>query len=322
MKIAFIGVGGIAGNYRESLRKLGRPIAAVCDIDEDRARQAADEESAKAYTDHAQMLVQEEPDVVFVCIPPGAQSTQVPDSAEAGAALFVAKPVAVDLGVALKARDAIVGAGIINQVGYMARYSDLTEKAKEIVGDRRIAMGFGRFTCRMSPEHPWWGKFAISGGQMLEQSTHLFDYVRYFMGDVAEVQAFGIRNVSQGIADFEECTVCNLRFSDGAVGNLNSSCVARSEDGFSAEFIGDDLYLKCVMDTKLRGAVNGEEINYEGEERGYFRQVDQFLKAIEAGNQSHVRSDYADAVKTLAVTLAANRSLETGQVEKVVDFAS
>ena len=31
-----------------------------------------------------------------------------------------------------------------------------------------------------------------------------------------------------------------------------------------------------------------------------------------------VRSSYADAVKTLEVTLAANRSLETGQIESIV----
>ena len=65
--------------------------------------------------------------------------------------------------------------------------------------------------------------------------------------------------------------------------------------------------------------VGGIAGNYrEGEERGYFRQVAHFLKAIETGDQGLVRSDYADAVKTLAVTLAANRSLETGQVEKVL----
>jgi len=31
MKIAFIGAGGIAGNYRNSLKNLNRPIAAICD---------------------------------------------------------------------------------------------------------------------------------------------------------------------------------------------------------------------------------------------------------------------------------------------------
>ena len=41
------------------------------------------------------------------------------------------------------------------------------------------------------------------------------------------------------------------------------------------------------------------------------------MAAVEAQDQSLVRTSYADAVKTLAATLAANRSLETGQVETV-----
>jgi predicted dehydrogenase len=319
MKTTFIGVGGIARNYRESLKKLERPVAAVCDIDGARAKQVADEESAKAYTDHRAMLAAEKPDVVFVCIPPGAHTSQVADAAKAGAALFVAKPIAVDLDLARRTRDAIEKAGVVNQVGYMARYSDMTEKAKAMAGDRRIAMGFGRFTCRMPSSHPWWGKFAISGGQMLEQSTHIFDYLRHFMGDVTHVQAFGIKGVSTGIADFEECTVCNLRFAGGGVGNVNSSCVAGSEDGFAAEFIGDDFYLKCIMDAKLRGRMGKEAIDFEGKERGYFRQVEHFVRAIDTNDRSLVRSDYNDALKTLAATVAANRSLQTGQVERVVN---
>ena len=50
---------------------------------------------------------------------------------------------------------------------------------------------------------------------------------------------------------------------------------------------------------------------------GYFRQIECFLAAVEAQDQSLVRSSYADAVNSLAVTLAANRSLETGKVELV-----
>ena len=56
MKIAFIGAGGIAGNYRNSLKKLERPISAICDVDSDRANQVAAQENAVAYTDHHEML--------------------------------------------------------------------------------------------------------------------------------------------------------------------------------------------------------------------------------------------------------------------------
>jgi predicted dehydrogenase len=317
LKITFIGVGGIAGNYRRSLKQLERPIAAVCDINAERVAAIATEENATAYTDHNEMLQKEQPDVVFTCIPPGAHTTQVADAAASGAALFVAKPVAQDLETAQRARDAIDTAGVINQVGYMARYSDITAKAKELVGDQKLAMGFGRFLARMGASHPWWGKYDVSRGQMVEQTTHVFDLIRYFLGDVASVHASGIKGVSEGIADFEECTVCNMQFESGAVGNITSTCVARAHDSFATELVGDDIYLKLTHDLGLRGQISGEAIDYTGTEAGYFRQVEQFINAVEANDQGLIISPYADAVKSLAVTLAANRSLETGQVEQV-----
>ena len=319
LKIAFIGVGGIAGNYRGSLKRLQHPIAAVCDINADRAASIASEENATAYADHQEMLQKENPDVVFTCIPPGAHTTQVADAAKSGAAVFVAKPVAQDLETAQAACDAIKKAGIINQVGYMARYSDIADRAKELVGDQKLTMGIGRFFARMGASHPWWGKFEVSRGQMVEQTTHVFDLIRYFLGDVENVQAFGIKGVSEDIADFEECTVCNLKFKSGAVASITSTCVARAHENFATELVGDDIYLKLTHDLGLRGQIGGEGIDFTGVEAGYFRQVEQFVKAVEGNDQSLVRSSYADAFKTLAVTLAANRSLETGQVEPVLE---
>lgn len=318
LKIAFIGVGGIAGNYRGSLRRLQYPIAAVCDINPDRAATVASDENATAYTDHSEMLQKENPDVVFTCIPPGAHTTQVADSAQSGAAVFVAKPVAQDLETAKNALQAITEANVINQVGYMARYSDITDKAKELVGDSKLSMGIGRFLARMGANHPWWGKFDVSLGQMVEQTTHVFDLIRYFLGDVKSVQAFGIKNVSQDIADFEECTVCNLKFENGAVASITSTCVARAHENFATELIGDDLYLKLTHDNSLKGQIAGESIEYNGSEAGYYRQVEQFIKAVESKDHMLVRSSYSDAVKTLAVTLAANHSLETGQIESII----
>ena len=317
MKITFIGVGGIAGNYRRSLNQLERPIAAVCDINAERVEAIATEENATAYTDHTEMLQKEKPDVVFTCIPPGAHTTQVADAAAVGAALFVAKPVAQDLEIAQHARDAIAAADVINQVGYMARYSDITAKAKELVGSQKLTMGIGRFLARMGANHPWWGKFEVSRGQMVEQTTHVFDLIRYFLGDVTSVHAYGIKGVSDGIADFEECTVCNMQFESGAVGSITSTCVARAHENFATELVGDDLYLKLTHDLGLRGQIGGEGVDYTGAEAGYFRQVEQFINAVDANDQGLVLSSYADAAKSLAVTLAANRSLETGQVEQV-----
>lgn len=45
-----------------------------------------------------------------------------------------------------------------------------------------------------------------------------------------------------------------------------------------------------------------------------------FIKAIRTGKQVHVLSDYRSAVNTLAVTLAANASMQTGRPVNVRHF--
>jgi predicted dehydrogenase len=318
MRIAFIGVGGIAGNYRNCLSTLQRSITAVCDVDDELAEKIGKEESCAAYNDHQRMLNEIRPDVVFICIPPGMHTTQVRDAIAVGAAVFVAKPVALNPGVAVLTRDAIAAAGIINQVGYVARHSDIVVRAKQLVAGKKLAMGSGRFMFRMVSNHPWWGDAKMSGGQIVEQSTHVFDTLRYFLGEVEEVHAFGTRGVSAaGIADFEECSVVNLRFTNGTIGSVVSSCVAQAEETSSLELVGDEIYLRLSGETKLTGRVFGQTIDFQGAERGYFRQIKRFLEAVEKHDQSLVITDYADAVKTLAVTLAANLSMRSGQPVRV-----
>jgi len=317
MQIAFIGVGGIAQNYIGSLEKLERPVAAVCDIDAQTAARVADELKCNGYTDHREMLDRENLDVVFVAIPPASHDTQTIDAVEAGAHVFVAKPVALDLDLAHRTQEAVPASGRINQVGYMARYSEITERAKELVRGRDLGMGMGRFLARMAPSHPWWGKFAVSAGQLVEQSTHVFDWMRFFLGEIETVHALGHDGPDDTIADFEDSTSVNLKFASGAVGNIVSTCSARANDGFVTELCGRDLYLRLTFHNHLSGYIDQEEIDYLGQEGGYFRQIECFLAAVEAQDQNLVRSSYADAVNSLSVTLAANRSLVSGNVETV-----
>ena len=98
----------------------------------------------------------------------------------------------------------------------------------------------GRCLVHVSYEvaYPWWGNFTVCGWLMLEQSTHVFDLVRYLILEVVHVQAFVVKYVFVGIDYFEECTTCNLSFENGAIGNATSICVANTLNGFSSELVG------------------------------------------------------------------------------------
>jgi predicted dehydrogenase len=323
MRIGFVGVGSLARLYLRHLARLEQPVAAVCDLDEARVKTVAQEQGAVAYLDHHEMLEREALDAVFVAIPPAAHTSQVADAAAARCAVFVAKPVALDLDIARRTAQVIAETGVINQVDYMARYSDIALEARGLVRHRDLTLGFGRFLCRMSPQHPWWGRKHISGGQLVEQSTHVFDLLRYYLGEVDAVHAFGHRGAAPEVADFDDSTTVNLRFRSGAVGSVVSSFIARAPEGFAVELCGRDLFLRIAMDNRLTGFMDGGPVDVTGEESGYLRQIEQFVRAVRENNQNFVRSSYEDATRTLAVTLAATRSLETGAVEPVPDpFAS
>lgn len=315
-RIAFIGVGGIASTYRSALATLKQPVAAVCDADINEAARVGRREDVAWFHDYRKMLTTVSPDVVFICLPPGEHTTQVQEAAELGAAVFVARPVALNPGVAIRTRDAIASANVISQAGYVGRYSDAAMKARQLLRGRKLAMGAARWVFRMKAGHPWWGDPKMSGGQLVEQATHVFDMLRFFLGDAAEVHALGVRGVSAtGIANFEECTTVNLRFAGGAVGSIVSSCVAQADEGQGncVELFGDDVYLRLTGDLRVTGQIESQTIDYEGVERGYLRQIRCFLDAVESHDQSKVLCSYAEGVKTLATTLAANMSLRHGQ---------
>jgi predicted dehydrogenase len=317
MRIGFIGVGGISRIYLRALGKLDQTVAAVCDLDEDRLTAVAQEQGAAAYADYREMLQREWLDAVFIAIPPAAHTTQVIEAAEARCAVFVTQPIGLSLDEALRVAGVLKETGVVNQVGYRARYSDIALEARVLARNRPLTLGFGRFLCRMSPSHPWWGKKAISGGQLIEQSGNVFDLLRYFMGEIESVQTFGHSGAGEDIADFEDSTACNLRFASGAVGNVVSTYITRADESLAAEFVGRDFFLRVMFDHRLTGWIDGTEIDYHGEETGYHRQIDVFLRAVREKNQALVRCPYEDAVKTLAVTIAATKSLETGEEEKV-----
>ncbi|MCE2854025.1 MAG: Gfo/Idh/MocA family protein [Roseiflexaceae bacterium] len=313
MRVGMIGIGGIADVYRKALKEYQQPVRAVCDINATRVQEVAAAEQCQGYTDYREMLAKESLDAVFVSIPPGAHRDHVIDVVNAGSAVFVAKPIGLDIQLVERTLAAITKAGVINQVGYMSRYSDMASKARELIGDRKVVMGLGRFMVRMGANHPWWGKRAICGGQIVEQSTHQFDFLRYVMGEVSEVHAYGHKGAGDDIADFEDSTIVTLHFANGGIGTVVSTSCTDVPDGCGWEFTGRDLYLRMIMDVNLSGVIDGQPVSYTGIETGYIRQVGEFLTAVKSKNQQLVRSAYADAVKSLKVTLAAEQALQTGR---------
>lgn len=312
LRVGFIGTGGIARNHLNNLKQLEVDFVAMSDVDLERAKQAADEFGGRAFDDYNRMLDEVEMDACFICVPPFAHGDPERAVIERGIHMLVEKPIALQMELALELEEKAAQAGIITSVGYQWRYQQSVATAKEKWGDRPIGMMLGYWIGGM-PGVWWWRQMETSGGQAVEQTTHIFDLARYFGGEVKEVYAaHAQRFLHKEVENFDVDDVGTviLKFESGAIANISSSCIAPFRVGL--DVIGRDLVLS-ITGHGLTTIDKGERSSESFSDNAYLEQDKAFLEAIKTGDRSKVRSDYSDAVKTLRVTLAANESAKSGQ---------
>jgi predicted dehydrogenase len=317
LRIGFVGAGGNARGHMQRVSAVeGVALTAICDVDGERATTAAEEHGAKAYTDYMELLNSEQFDALYVSIPPFAHADIELQAAGRGLHLFVEKPVELSMDAALKVCEAIDEAGVISCVGYQLRYLDTTQRLKKWLAGKTIGIVTSTRWGGL-PGTPWWRKMDESGGQLVEQTTHQIDLIRYFAGEVTEVSArYALRTMGdvEGL-DIPDAQALWLQFASGAVGTGTTSCMAVDGGGK-----GDlDILLKSQRvgwgGNALTSSPEVPELAGPYEETPNIDEM--FVAAIRANDQSRVLSSYLDGVKTLDITLAANLSAErNGEVVK------
>jgi predicted dehydrogenase len=319
VRIGFVGTGGIAGNHFNNLEKIkDAQLVAFADVSSERAAAAAKRFGGTAYTDAAKMLEAQTLDAVYVCLPPHAHKDAEILAAQKGCALFVEKPLANNMKTAEKIAAAIEDAGVLSSVGYNWRYMDLTARVQGLLSGKKTAqpaMCYGRWLGGF-PGVAWWRRLEESGGQLVEQATHIVDLARYLMGEITSVSCVAalreMDKVYEGTTA-PDVTALVVTFESGAVGHFSTSSIL----GGAGE-VGLDLYLKGatykIMSNELLVIqADGEKHTYAHRNNPYHDEDVAFVQAVKSGKRTGIRSTYADSLKTLRVTLAANQSAKTGK---------
>ncbi len=319
MKIGFVGTGGIANYHLEHLMEIKEAeIVALCDVVEEKAKEAAKKYGGKFYADHRKMLDKEKLDALYICIPPFAHQDQELLAAEKGIPFFVEKPIGLSLDYAKKVEESIAKNNLVTSVGYQDRYQDIIEKIKNLLAERKTGLFIGYWMGSM-PAVSWWRKKEESGGQAVEQTTHIFDLARYLFGEVEKVAAFGRTGLMEDVKDYnvEDASSATLYFKNGVVGTIFSACFLSYVGRCGMDIYSKDLAIEYKERTsiKITETKKSTEINV-GNDFGFLEdQV--FIEAVKKNDGSKIRSNYADATRTLAVTLAVNESIASGKPVEV-----
>src|SRR3954453_7989864 len=312
-RVGFVGAGGIANRHIGNLLGFQDVIGVACaDSQRDRAKAAAGRVGGRAYDGHEAMLDSEKLDAVYVCTPPFAHGPPELACIDRGLHFFVEKPLAADLATAERIAAATATAGLVTGTGYHWRYLDITEEAQERLAANPARLVTG-YWLDFTPPPSWWIREAHSGGQMVEQTTHIFDLARLLVGEVEEVYAIAVRTER---TDYPECDICEvstaaLRFATGAVGSISSTCLLHWPhriglhlfcDGMAIELTEFEIMVDVGQGRPVRAA-QGDPFVCEDRD---------FLDAVQGG-PNRIRAPYTEALKTHRLATEAARSARDGR---------
>ncbi len=207
-----------AGNYGHGLHIAYKGVEnvefiAVADPDETGRKKAMEETSAlRDYADYHEMLDKEELDIVSVCPRWVTEHLDmVLACLEADCHVYCEKPMTASLAdgdrIVNTAKDKVLKVAVAHQAVYLPTIQAVKKMLKDgKIGEVQAIHAHGKQDRR-------------GGGEdMITLGTHLFNMMRYFVGDVAWMQAHVTENG-------KEVTAANARQATEPVGDVAGDCV-------------------------------------------------------------------------------------------------
>jgi predicted dehydrogenase len=294
VRVGVLGAGFVAGRHVERLLTLeGARVVAVADPDLRRAEALAGRAGARALAT-VEQLVDLGLDCLLVCVPPHQHGAPEELALEAGLPILVEKPLSGDRATAERLGRLFAERGHLAVVGYQWRHLDTWAVARDLLAGRAPRMVVGAWLDR-APRTPWWADQSCSGGQVVEQLTHVLDVARSLAGEAEVVGAAGAWDAA-GPGDIAHVTASTLRFDTGAVGSFTSTCLLPGGYRIAVELIAPGLLVRLSE----RDLV---VVDQDGERRleaqvDPVRELDAAFLAAVRGEDGGVRTPYADALLT------------------------
>ncbi len=173
-------------------------------------------------------------DAVIVCTPHPVHAEQAIAAARAGLHVVVEKPMALTVPDADAMIAAARAAGVVLSVVSQRRWYAPVQRVRDAIEGGRIGEPglasvevLGWRGADYYAMDAWRGTQAGEGGGVLvNQAVHQLDLLRWFLGPVAEVDAW-TSNINHPELDVEDTVVATIRFAGGALASFVASNAQR-----------------------------------------------------------------------------------------------
>lgn len=342
--VGVIGCGGIArlAHLPNLARNPRVRLVAVADINQESARQAAEEFGAESfYTDYHDLLANPAVEAVTVTTWPSAHAEAVIAAAEAGKHILCEKPIAPTLEEADAMVDAAEKAGVKFTMGYQSRFGAQLPAMKKMIDDGLLGQIMGMTQIAAGPSRhrvPWFLQHRYAGGGVLmDWGIYTAHSILWLMGPAESVYATtaifrkevdvggrpGIPTVHVSDIDVEDTVSAHLKFKSGAMGSWYAAWAVAAGHGYQS-IDGSEGSVVSERGGGLR--VSSRRLEDPDYLRGAWRQVplvEPPLLEVHYRKLAHLvdavlddtplQMTGADGRDALELVLAVYRSAETGK---------
>jgi predicted dehydrogenase len=305
MKFAMVGTGGVARRHLGVLAQI-EGLQPVGHVSGERARAEAQarEWGGRAYDAVEALLDRERPRAVWVCVTPDRHGPLEAALIERGLPFFVEKPLSVNLPTAERIAAAVAARGLVAGVGYKFRALDTLPRVRELLAERPARLVLATWHDAL-PAPAWWRDAARSGGQVVEQATHLVDLARLLVGEAEVLSALAARwpRPDAREATVPDVTTAVLRFAAGVPGVLSATSLLQGRQAIHLQLICEGRAL-TISDRALLVETGRETEDVPVRADPFLIEDAAFVRAVREGDPCHLLSSYADALKTHALCVA------------------
>ncbi len=241
MQIGVIGCGNISGIYLQNARRLEAiEVAAVADLEADRAQAQAEKYDVPRTSSPEQLLADESIEMVLNLTPPPAHADVAIRAIQAGKHVYNEKPLTVSLAEGRKLLDQAAETGVRVGCAPDTFLGAGLQTCRKLIDDGAIGRPVAAVAFMTCHGHDSWHPdpefdYKPGGGPMLDMGPYYLTALVHLVGPIASVTGsaavtFPQRTISSEpkkgtVIDVEVPThvVGALNFAGGAVGNIITS---------------------------------------------------------------------------------------------------
>jgi len=228
IRIGVVGCGRISKNHFGSIANHSRELelAAVCEVNSSILEHHISIHKVPGYVEFADMLCNENLDLVALCTPSGLHPHQAILAAQHGVHVITEKPMATRLSDGLAMVKAFDEANLHLFVVKQNRLNSTLQLLKRAVNEKRfgrihmvhINVFWSRPQSYYDQSNGWRGTWEFDGGAFMNQASHYVDLLDWLIGPVEKVHA--MMSTTRDI-EVEDTGVLNVKWRNGALGSMS-----------------------------------------------------------------------------------------------------